>query len=105
MSRRENVYETRDLVDAGVFHQNILARCPMCDHWGILDTIDLWGLFCKKGWSILIAQVPRRLRCSQCAAAGLQNSRPIIDLVRTAATVKLPYTHTHDFAREVKRRR
>lgn len=101
---RDRIYETRDLVDAGAFHENILARCR-CGHWSILESIDLWGYFRKKGWDERIVAVPQRLRCTKCFQAGRAKRRPSIELVQKEATVKLPYTPTDEFKREVKRRR
>lgn len=101
---RDRVYETRDLVDAGAFHANILARCR-CGHWAILETIDLWGYFRKRGWDERIAAVPQRLRCTKCFQAGRPKRRPAIELVSEEPTVKLQYTSTEDFKREVRRRR
>lgn len=101
---RQLIYEAKDLVDAGAFSRNVLARCR-CGHWAILDSIDLWGWFQKRGWLDALPAVPMRLRCSMCKAAGRPRSKPAIELVRKAPTVKLPWTDITAFKREVRRRR
>lgn len=101
---RQRIYETRDLVDAGAFHENVLARCP-CGHWAILDSIDLWGYFRRRGWNQHIKAVPQRLSCTKCFQAGRPKRRPVIELVTKVATVKLPHVHDDAFKREVRRRR
>lgn len=101
---RQLIYETKDLVDAGAFSRNVLARCP-CGHWAILDSIDLWGLFQRRGWIDVIPAVAMRLRCSVCKAAGRPKRRPTVELVRQLPTVKLPWCDTTEFKRAVRRRR
>jgi hypothetical protein len=101
---REYVYEAKDLIDAGVFHKNILARCP-CGHWAVLDSIDLWEWFRKRGWDMRLYAIPRRLRCTQCAQAARIKQGPAIELVSKEATVRLPYANMNEWKREVRRRR
>lgn len=101
---RQLIYEARDLVDAGAFNLNVLARCP-CGHWGILDSINLWGVFQRRGWIDVLPAVPMRLRCSICRAAGRPKRRPTIELVRREPTVKLPWCDLTEFKRTVRRRR
>lgn len=104
MSRREYVYEARDLVDAGVFHKNVLARCH-CGHWAILESIDLWGVFQRHRWDDRLLLVPRRLSCIDCFRAGRPKSAPTIELVQKEATVKLPMVDMSEWKRMVRRRR
>ncbi|WOF44287.1 hypothetical protein KNJ79_04990 [Sphingopyxis indica] len=101
---RQYVYEARDLVDAGVFHKNILARCP-CGHWAILESIDLWAWFRRRGWDERLYAVPRRLRCTKCFQAGRVKQGPSIELVMKDATVRLPFADMREWKREVQRRR
>jgi len=101
---RQYVYEARDLVDAAVFHQNILARCP-CGHWAILESVDLWGWFSKHRWDDRLLAVPRRLKCTKCFQAGRVRQGPSIELVRKEATVKLPRADDREFKKVVSRRR
>lgn len=101
---RQYVYEARDLVDAGVFHMNVLARCR-CGHSAILDSIDLWGVFQRKGWDDWLPMVARHLGCTKCVIARRPKSRPTIELVQKEATVKLPWCDTAEFKRVVRRRR
>ena len=101
---REYVYEARDLVDAGVFHKNVLATCP-CGHWAILESIDLWGWFEKRGWDHRLVQVPLRLRCIECLRAKRPKRKPKIELIQKVPTVKLPWVDEREFKREVGRRR
>jgi hypothetical protein len=101
---RQYVYEARDLVDAAVFHQNILARCP-CGHSAILESIDLWGWFSKRGWDDRLFSVPRRLKCMKCFQSGRVRQGPSIELVRKVATVKLPMADPREFKKVVQRRR
>ncbi|SKB27343.1 hypothetical protein [Sphingopyxis flava] len=101
---REYVYEARDLVDAGAMHYNVLARCP-CGHASILESIDLWDWFRRRGWDIRIRAVPRRLKCTACEDAARARQGPSIELVRKEATVSLPTADLREFKREVQRRR
>lgn len=101
---RQFVYEARDLVDAGVFHKNILARCP-CGHSAILESIDLWAWFQRRGWDIRLFAVPRRLKCTKCAKAGRARQGPTIELVLREPTIRLPYADMREFKKVVQRRR
>ncbi len=101
---RQYVYETRDLVDAGAMHYNVRAICP-CGHSAILESIDLWAWFKRRGWDMRIYAVPRRLRCTKCAEAGRVKQGPSIELVIKDATVRLPYADMSEWKHEVRRRR
>ncbi len=101
---RQLIYEAKDLVDAGALSWNVLARCP-CGHWAILDSIDLWGIFQRRGWIDVLPAVPMRLRCSVCASAGRQKRQPMVELVRQEPTRKLPWCDMTEFRRAVRRRR
>lgn len=101
---RDYVYEPRDLVDAGSMHYNVLSRCP-CGHSEILDSIDLWAWFRRRGWDMRLTAVARRLKCRACAEAGRARQGPSIELVRKEATVSLPSADLREYKREVQRRR
>ena len=101
---REFVYEARDLVDAAVFHKNVLATCR-CGHSAILESMDLWAWFSKRGWDDRLGQVSKHLRCMKCFQADRPKRKPRIELVRKEATVTLPHADDREFKRVVARRR
>lgn len=101
---RQYIYEAKDLVDAGAFHLNVLAKCP-CGHSSVLESVDLWAWFSKRGWDDRIGQVARHLRCMKCFQAGRPKRKARIELVQRVATVKLPLADLREFKKVVSRRR
>lgn len=56
----------RSLTDLAIHQYNIRLRCRLCRHARVLDGINLWWHFERRGWRDGFSAIGTKLHCSQC---------------------------------------